>query len=191
MAVVVYSNQSKTDCWKVLALMIRSWRRSEPVAEAMAPRNDSHRRRRVAVAVDGSGRPTGGTPEKPVGWSRLLPAWMRGGTGAHRVRTFNFIGGREMVRFSVRAGRARHGQAVVDGVRSRGESARLRPERCAARETDGGRRAREHQDVVGKRLFMAVDIDVSTRDQIGRHIDGLRDAIGTQRLRGCAGSEIT
>ena len=46
----------------------------------------------------------------PVGMVAIAAAWMRNSTIDTRVRTFNFIGGREMVRFQA-------SQAALDMVR--------------------------------------------------------------------------
>jgi nicotinamide-nucleotide amidase len=64
----------------------------------------------VAVGITGVAGPTGGTPEKPVGMVAIAAAWARNGTIETRVRTFNFVGGREMVRFQA-------SQAALDMVR--------------------------------------------------------------------------
>ena len=64
----------------------------------------------LAVGVTGVAGPSGGTPEKPVGMVAIAAAWARDGRIDTRVRTFNFIGGREMVRFQA-------SQAALDMVR--------------------------------------------------------------------------
>ena len=58
----------------------------------------------IAVGVTGVAGPTGGTPDKPVGTVAIATAWMRNGAVDTRVRTFNFVGGREMVRFQASQG---------------------------------------------------------------------------------------
>lgn len=109
--VVVYSNQSKTDVLGVPAEMIAAHGAvSEPVAEAMASGMVRLARADVAVGVTGVAGPTGGTPEKPVGMVAIAAAWMRANAVETRVRTFNFVGGREMVRFQA-------SQAALDMVR--------------------------------------------------------------------------
>jgi nicotinamide-nucleotide amidase len=109
--VVVYSNQSKTDLLNVPAALIAAHGAvSEPVAEAMAREMARAAGSDVAVGVTGVAGPAGGTPEKPVGMVAIAAAWMRDGVVDTRVRTFNFVGGREMVRFQAT-------QAALDMVR--------------------------------------------------------------------------
>ena len=83
---------------------------SEPVAEAMASGMVRSAGADVALGVTGVAGPTGGTPEKPVGMVAIAAAWARNGIIETRVRTFNFVGGREMVRFQA-------SQAALDMVR--------------------------------------------------------------------------
>ena len=64
----------------------------------------------LAVAVTGVAGPSGGTLEKPVGTVAIAAAWVRGGQCQTRVRTFNFFGGREMVRHQA-------SQAAMDMIR--------------------------------------------------------------------------
>lgn len=109
--VVVYSNQSKTDLLGVPAALIAAHGAvSEPVAEAMASGMARLAHTDFAVGVTGVAGPTGGTPDKPVGTVAIAAAWMRNNAIAAQVRTFNFIGGREMVRFQA-------SQAALDMVR--------------------------------------------------------------------------
>jgi nicotinamide-nucleotide amidase len=109
--VVVYSNQSKTDLLGVPASLIAAHGAvSEPVAEAMASGIVRSAGADVALGVTGVAGPSGGTPEKPVGMVAIAAAWARNGIIETRVRTFNFVGGREMVRFQA-------SQAALDMVR--------------------------------------------------------------------------
>jgi PncC family amidohydrolase len=109
--VVVYSNQSKTDMLGVPASLIEAHGAvSEPVAEAMARGMVRAAGTDLAVGITGVAGPSGGTPEKPVGMVAIAAAWARNGTIETRARTFNFIGGREMVRFQA-------SQAALDMVR--------------------------------------------------------------------------
>lgn len=109
--VVVYTNRSKTDLLGVPAsLMAAHGAVSEPVAEAMANGMVRLAGTDLAVGVTGVAGPTGGTPEKPVGLVAIAAAWVRNGRVDTRVRTFNFVGGREMVRFQA-------SQAALDMVR--------------------------------------------------------------------------
>ena len=109
--VVVYSNQSKTDLLGVPPSLIETHGAvSEPVAEAMASAMARGAGVDFAVGITGVAGPTGGTPEKPVGMVVIAAAWARDGQMETRVRTFNFVGGREMVRFQA-------SQAALDMVR--------------------------------------------------------------------------
>ena len=109
--VVVYSNQSKTDLLGVPSSLIAAHGAvSEPVAEAMASAMTRMARSDLAVGITGVAGPGGGTPEKPVGMVAIAAAWARNGGIETRVRTFNFVGGREMVRFQA-------SQAALDMVR--------------------------------------------------------------------------
>ena len=109
--VVVYSNQSKTDLLGVPPSLIAAHGAvSEPVAEAMASGMVRGAGADVALGVTGVAGPSGGTPEKPVGMVAIAAAWARNGSIETRVRTFNFVGGREMVRFQA-------SQAALDMVR--------------------------------------------------------------------------
>jgi nicotinamide-nucleotide amidase len=109
--VVVYSNQSKVDLLGVSAELIATHGAvSEPVAQAMASGMSRVAGTDVAVGVTGVAGPGGGTPEKPVGMVVVAAARVRDGRTDCRVRTFNFVGGREMVRFQA-------SQAALDMVR--------------------------------------------------------------------------
>jgi nicotinamide-nucleotide amidase len=109
--VVVYTNQSKTDLLNVPAQLIEAHGAvSEPVAQAMASRMVRLAATNFALGITGVAGPTGGTSEKPVGMVVIATAWARNNTIDTRVRTFNFIGGREMVRFQA-------SQAALDMVR--------------------------------------------------------------------------
>ena len=109
--VVVYSNQAKIDLLGVPASLIATHGAvSEPVAEAMAAGMVRIAGTDLAVGVTGVAGPAGGTPEKPVGMVAIAAAWARHGAIDTRVRTFNFVGGREMVRFQA-------SQAALDMVR--------------------------------------------------------------------------
>jgi nicotinamide-nucleotide amidase len=109
--VVVYSNQSKIDLLGVPAELIATHGAvSEPVAQAMANGMVRVAGSDLAVGVTGIAGPGGGTPEKPVGRVVIAAAWARNGRTDTRVRTFNFVGGRDMVRFQA-------SQAALDMVR--------------------------------------------------------------------------
>ncbi|HKY20704.1 MAG TPA: competence/damage-inducible protein A [Vicinamibacterales bacterium] len=109
--VVVYSNQSKIDLLGVPPALIRVHGAvSEPVAQAMAEGVARLAGTELGVGITGVAGPAGGTPEKPVGMVAIAATWARDGTIDTRVRTFNFLGGREMVRFQA-------SQAALDMMR--------------------------------------------------------------------------
>ncbi len=96
LGVVCYSNRSKTDLAGVPdAVIAEHGAVSEPVAQAMAAGIRARAGVDIGVGVTGIAGPGGGTPEKPVGM--VVVAVER--ADAKRVRTFHFIGGREMVKF--------------------------------------------------------------------------------------------
>jgi nicotinamide-nucleotide amidase len=93
---VVYSNQSKTEWLGVSSAVIDEHGAvSEPVAKAMATGIRSLAHVNVGVGVTGIAGPGGGTPQKPVGTVAIAVQT----DDDARVRTFQFLGGREMVKF--------------------------------------------------------------------------------------------
>ena len=93
---VCYSNQAKIDSLGVPAALIAAHGAvSEPVARAMAEGIRAKASADVGMGVTGIAGPDGGTPEKPVGTVAI--AVLVGADG--RVRTFQFVGAREMVKF--------------------------------------------------------------------------------------------
>jgi nicotinamide-nucleotide amidase len=105
--VVSYSNAAKTELLGVPSDLIDAHGAvSEPVAMAMADGIRTRSRVDIGVGVTGIAGPGGGTAEKPVG-TVCIAAASAGGT---RVRTFRFVGGREMVKFQA-------SQAALDMVR--------------------------------------------------------------------------
>ncbi|MCU1385027.1 MAG: pncC [Acidobacteria bacterium] len=94
--VVCYSNQAKTDLAGVPAAVIAEHGAvSEPVAQAMAEGIRARAGTNVGVGITGIAGPGGGTPDKPVGTVAIAVA-----VGDEtRVRTFQFLGSREMVKF--------------------------------------------------------------------------------------------
>ena len=93
---VCYSNRAKTEWLGVTeALLARHGAVSEQVAEAMAAGIRSRAGVTVGVGVTGIAGPGGGTAEKPVGTVAIAVQT----DDDARVRTFQFIGGREMVKF--------------------------------------------------------------------------------------------
>jgi nicotinamide-nucleotide amidase len=105
--VVTYSNASKIELLGVPAEMITAnGAVSEPVATAMAEGIRLRSRVDIGVGVTGIAGPDGGTPDKPAGTVCIAAA-----VGpVTRVRTFRFVGGREMVKFQA-------SQAALDMVR--------------------------------------------------------------------------
>jgi nicotinamide-nucleotide amidase len=93
---VCYSNRSKVEWLGVAAGLIDEHGAvSEPVAAAMARGIRSRAMVDVGVGITGIAGPGGGTPQKPVGTVAIA-------VETHddaRVRTFQFLGGREMVKF--------------------------------------------------------------------------------------------
>ena len=94
--VVCYSNASKTDLAGVPAALIAEHGAvSEPVAQAMAEGIRARAGTDIGIGITGIAGPDGGTPEKPVGTVAI--AVVVGDT--IRVRTFPFLGPRDMVKF--------------------------------------------------------------------------------------------
>jgi nicotinamide-nucleotide amidase len=94
--VVCYSNQAKTDLAGVAEATIREHGAvSEAVAAALAEGIRSRARTNIGIGITGIAGPGGGTPEKPVGTVAVAVAV----NAEVRVRTFQFVGGREMVKF--------------------------------------------------------------------------------------------
>jgi nicotinamide-nucleotide amidase len=94
--VVCYSNRSKTELAGVPeALLQEHGAVSEPVAKAMAEGIRSRAAANVGVGITGIAGPGGGTPEKPVGTVAVAVVV----DDEVRVRTFQFLGSREMVKF--------------------------------------------------------------------------------------------
>jgi nicotinamide-nucleotide amidase len=95
-AAVCYSNRAKSDWLGVPPALINAHGAvSEPVALAMAQGARRAARASVGVGITGIAGPGGGTAEKPVGTVAIAVSTPVG----ERVRTFRFVGGREMVKF--------------------------------------------------------------------------------------------
>jgi nicotinamide-nucleotide amidase len=94
--VVCYSNRSKVETLGIPEKLIAAHGAvSEPVAQAMA---DAIRRQAdsaAGIGITGIAGPGGGTPEKPVGTVAIAVSVARESC----VRTFQFVGGREQVKF--------------------------------------------------------------------------------------------
>jgi nicotinamide-nucleotide amidase len=96
LGVVCYSNAAKTALAGVPAALIAEHGAvSEPVAAALATGIRSRAGVDYGIGVTGIAGPGGGTPEKPVGTVAVAVA----GAGEPRVRTFKFIGSRDMVKW--------------------------------------------------------------------------------------------
>jgi nicotinamide-nucleotide amidase len=94
--VVCYSNRAKTELAGVPESLIAAHGAvSEPVAEALATGIRARAQTNVGVGITGIAGPDGGSPEKPVGTVAIAVAV----DDLIRVRTFQFLGGREMVKF--------------------------------------------------------------------------------------------
>jgi nicotinamide-nucleotide amidase len=94
--VVCYSNRSKVEWLGVPEAMIEQHGAvSEPVARAMAAGVRDRASSRIGVGITGIAGPGGGTPEKPVGTVAIAVV----GDAAEQVRTFQFFGGRDLVKF--------------------------------------------------------------------------------------------
>ncbi len=94
--VVCYSNASKTELAGVPSALIEAHGAvSEPVASAMASGIRARAGADAGVGITGIAGPGGGTPEKPVGTVAIAVSALED----QRVRTFQFFGGRDMVKF--------------------------------------------------------------------------------------------
>ena len=94
--VVCYSNRSKVEWLGVSeSLIAEHGAVSEPVARAMAASVRNRTAASVGIGITGIAGPGGGTPEKPVGTVAIAVLCGE----AEQVRTFQFFGGRELVKF--------------------------------------------------------------------------------------------
>jgi nicotinamide-nucleotide amidase len=95
-AVVCYSNEAKTELLGVPTELIHEHGAvSEPVARAMAEGVRERSRTNVGIGVTGIAGPGGGSEHKPVGTVSIAVV----SDEATKVRTFQFLGGRDMVKF--------------------------------------------------------------------------------------------
>jgi nicotinamide-nucleotide amidase len=93
---VCYSNRAKEEWLGVPGGLIAAHGAvSEPVASAMADGIADRSGSDVGIGITGIAGPGGGTPEKPVGTVAIA---VKTPSGA-QVRTFQFLGGRDMVKF--------------------------------------------------------------------------------------------
>jgi nicotinamide-nucleotide amidase len=94
--IVCYSNRAKIELAGVPESVIAEHGAvSEPVARALADGIRERARTNIGIGVTGIAGPGGGTPEKPVGTVAVAVVV----DGEARVRTFQFFGGRDMVKF--------------------------------------------------------------------------------------------
>ena len=94
--VVCYSDRAKVDLLGVPEELIAEHGAvSEPVARAMAEGMRALAGSDVGIGITGIAGPGGGTPQKPVGTVAIAVSL----AGNLWVRTFNFFGGRDMVKF--------------------------------------------------------------------------------------------
>jgi nicotinamide-nucleotide amidase len=94
--VVCYTDESKTQWLGIPGAVIKEYGAvSEPVAKAMAAGIRGVASADIGVGITGIAGPGGGTPEKPVGTVAIAVAM----AGDERVRTFQFFGGRDLVKF--------------------------------------------------------------------------------------------
>ena len=98
---VCYSDRSKIEWLGVpQSLIAEHGAVSEPVARAMADGVRSRAGTKVGIGITGIAGPGGGTPQKPVGTVAIAVLV----ADTDRVRTFQFVGGREMVKFQATQG---------------------------------------------------------------------------------------
>ncbi|HEX7793688.1 MAG TPA: competence/damage-inducible protein A [Vicinamibacterales bacterium] len=94
--VVCYSNRAKEEMLGVPAPLIAAHGAvSEPVASAMAGGIAERSGSDIGIGITGIAGPGGGTPEKPVGTVAIAVKT----PSATQIRTFQFLGGRDMVKF--------------------------------------------------------------------------------------------
>jgi nicotinamide-nucleotide amidase len=99
---VCYSNRSKVEVLGIPASLIESHGAvSEEVAAAMARAVRDGAGTDIGIGITGIAGPGGGTPGKPVGTVCIAVILRKGSAGepVSWVRTFPFVGGREMVKF--------------------------------------------------------------------------------------------
>jgi nicotinamide-nucleotide amidase len=94
--VVCYSNRAKVEMLGVPPELIEAHGAvSEPVAQAMAAGIRARATTNVGIGITGIAGPGGGSEQKPVGTVAIAAI----ADGDQRVRTFQFMGNREMVKF--------------------------------------------------------------------------------------------
>jgi nicotinamide-nucleotide amidase len=121
--VVCYSNRAKTDLTGVPeALIAEHGAVSEPVAQAMAEGIRVRARTNIGVGITGIAGPGGGTPQKPVGTVAVAVV----DDDETRVRTFQFLGDRAMVKFQAAQSALNMTRVMVAKLQSQREWAERR-----------------------------------------------------------------
>jgi nicotinamide-nucleotide amidase len=93
---VCYSNRSKVELLDVPEAILKDHGAvSDPAARAMAEGARARAGTNIGIGITGIAGPDGGTPAKPVGTVSIAVI----ADGETRVRTFQFVGGREQVKF--------------------------------------------------------------------------------------------
>jgi nicotinamide-nucleotide amidase len=111
--VVCYSNRAKTELADVSETLIAQHGAvSEQVARAMAEGIRARAATNIGIGVTGIAGPGGGTPEKPVGTVAVAVIV----DDEARVRTFQFFGGRDMVKFQAAQAALNMTRLAVMGV---------------------------------------------------------------------------
>jgi nicotinamide-nucleotide amidase len=121
--VVCYSNRAKTELAGVPeALIAEHGAVSEAVAQAMAEGIRTRARTNIGVGITGIAGPGGGTPQKPVGTVAIAVV----ADDDTRVRTFQFLGDRAMVKFQAAQSALNMTRVVVAKLQSQREWAERR-----------------------------------------------------------------
>jgi nicotinamide-nucleotide amidase len=121
--VVCYSNRAKTELADVPeALIAEHGAVSEPVAQAMALGIRARAGTNIGVGITGIAGPGGGTADKPVGTVSIAVVL----EDEVRVRTFQYVGGRDMVKFQAAQSALNMTRLLVMGMPSQREWAERR-----------------------------------------------------------------
>ncbi len=122
--VICYSNRAKTELAGVPEALIREHGAvSEPVARSMAEGIRSRAGTSIGIGITGIAGPGGGTPGKPVGTVAVAVV----SDHAAQVRTFRFVGGREMVKFQAAQSALNMTRLLVTRVEGQREWAEREP----------------------------------------------------------------
>ena len=99
------------------ALIVAHGAVSEPVAQAMAAGIRARAGTNVGIGITGIAGPGGGTPDKPVGTVAIAVV----ADQETRVRTFQFIGPREMVKFQAAQSALNMTRLLITGLQGQPE----------------------------------------------------------------------